>query len=695
MNAAELPRSVVERQAVVYVRQSSMRQVESNLESQRRQYDLVGLAESYGFHDVSVIDDDLGRSASGAVARPGFESLVARLCQGVVGAVLCLEASRLARNGREWHHLLELCGLVDARVIDVEGVYDPSHPNDRLLLGMKGTMSEFELSLLRKRLVEGAQLKAARGELRLQVPVGYVWEHGAKAPVIDPDRRVQDAVHRVFRLFEQLGSARQVHRHLCANELLFPRPADGRRLEQLRWALPGYRNIISVLKNPFYAGAYAYGKSSVRTQVVDGQVRKTYGHDRAREQWSVLLRDHHPGYIDWDAFERNQERIARNAYRKKSGSPKSGRGGRALLSGLLRCRRCGRMLNVAYVGRGRGLVRYACRIGEVMHGVGKCIAFGGTRPDELVANVLIDAVQPIAIEASIVAYQQDLHLRSERQRALELEVEQARYEVQLAQRRYEAVDPDNRLVAGELEARWNEALAGLRESEQRLADGLQCGQPVNADDLRHVAEDLRRVWTRADTEMKLKQRLVRTLIEEIVADVDDESREVILRIHWKGGQHSEHRVRMPASGEHRKRASAEADALIRDMACKWPNEHVAASLNRLGLKTGQGKAWTAIRVQAYRNKHRIVGYDSASKDGQCLTMSDAAAAEDVSHYAIRKLIRAGILPARQVMKDAPWQILAADLQRPEVKRALEAHRSGRKLPWRSRSDHRNLEIPGT
>lgn len=208
-------------------------------------------------------------------------------------------------------------------MIDIEGVYDPSHPNDRLLLGMKGTMSEFELTLLRKRLVDGARSKAARGELRLAVPIGYVWEHGTSAPEIDPDRRVQDTIHRVFRLFDQLGSARQVHRHLCKNELGFPRPIDGKRLGQIRWALPGYRNIISVLKNPFHAGAYAYGKSSARTQLVDGFMRKTYGHDRPREDWSVLLREHHQGYIDWETFERNQCRIARNAHRKKSGSPKN------------------------------------------------------------------------------------------------------------------------------------------------------------------------------------------------------------------------------------------------------------------------------------------------------------------------------------------------------------------------------------
>jgi len=694
MKIAELPRGVLTRQAVVYVRQSTVSQAAENLESQKRQYDLVDLAKSYGFGDVTVIDDDLGRSASGNTARPGFQSLVARLCEGVVGAVLCLEASRLARNGREWHHLLELCGFVGARVIDIEGVYDPTHPNDRLLLGMKGTMSEFELTLLRKRLVDGARSKAARGELRLPVPIGYVWEHDASTPELDPDRRVQDTIHRVFRLFDQLGSARQVHRHLCKNELGFPRPADGRRLGQIRWALPAYRNIISVLKNPFYAGAYAYGKSSARTQLVDGFMRKTYGHDRPREDWSVLLHEHHQGYIDWETFERNQHRIARNAYRKKSGSPKSGRGGRALLSGLIRCRRCGRMLNVAYVGRGRGLVRYTCRIGEVMHGLNKCISFGGTRPDELVAKLLLDAVQPVAVEAALVAYQQQIRLQDERTRALELEVEQARYEAQLAQRRYESVDPDNRLVAGELEARWNEALARLRQSERRLADKTGNEQSVDVERFHRVAEDLSFAWTSPATDMRTKQRLVRTLIEEIVADVDDTLREVILTIHWKGGVHSEHRVRKPRSGEHRKRAPEEVEPLVREMAGRWSDEHIAASLNRLGLKTGQGNTWTVHRLQSYRKKKGIRAYDSAHKDGRMLTLRDAARAEGVSDYAIRKLLKSGILPARQVMKDAPWQICADDLSLPDVRRALEAHRSGRKHPCRTRGDSPNLEIPG-
>src|SRR5258708_8288538 len=293
------------------------------------------------------IDDDLGRSASGLVARPGFEALVAQLCEGTVGAVFCLEAPRLARNGRDWHDMVELCGLVGARVIDLDGVYDPSVLNDRLLLGLKGTMSEFELTLMRRGLVEGIEAKAQRGEYRIAVPVGYLWtrETGLE---MDPDRRVQEAVRTVLRVFDRFESARQVLLHMVRDGIRFPRPAHGKRHgPPWQWLAPVYRNIIAVLQNPFYAGAYAYGKSTHRTTLVDGRLAKSYGHDRPMAAWRVLLHDHHTGYITWTALERNQERLRRNAFSKPAGRAKAGRGRRALLAGLLRRRRCGRMLHVA------------------------------------------------------------------------------------------------------------------------------------------------------------------------------------------------------------------------------------------------------------------------------------------------------------------------------------------------------------
>src|SRR5437879_6620798 len=287
---ALLPAAVLQRKAIVYVRQSTPQQVQSNLESQKRQYDLVDIARRHGFADVEVIDDDLGRSASGTVERPGFDRLVAALCAGQVGAVLCLDAARLARNGRDWHHLLELCGLVDARVIDLDGVYDPCKPNDRLLLGMKGSISEFELGIIRSRMYDAARSKAKRGELRISVPIGYTWDRRVGLG-LDPDRRLQEVIRLVFQKFRELGSARQVLLWMTSQNIHFPYPSDGRTLTSFEWRPIRYRNVISILKNPFYAGVYAYGKSAKRTTIVDGRARKSYGHDRAMDAWEWCIQE--------------------------------------------------------------------------------------------------------------------------------------------------------------------------------------------------------------------------------------------------------------------------------------------------------------------------------------------------------------------------------------------------------------------
>jgi DNA invertase Pin-like site-specific DNA recombinase len=374
-----LPATVLKRKAVVYVRQSTQTQVQTNLESQRRQYELVDEARRWGFQHIEVIDDDLGRSASGMVARPGFERLVAWLCAGEVGAVLCFDASRLARNGRDWHQLLELCGLVDARVIDLDGAYDPCRPNDRLLLGMKGSISEFELGVLRARMLDAARSKAKRGELRIPVPIGYVW-HREIGLDLDPDLRLQEAIRLIFARFRKLGSARQVLLSMTADQVHFPRPSDGKRLTSFDWTPIRYRNIISVLKNPFYAGAYAYGKSEKRTELVGDRVRKSYGHSRPFEDWEIMLKEHHEGYIDWAEFERNQKHLAANAY-GKAGGAKSGRGGRALLAGLISCGRCGRRMMVSYSGRPPGQPVYRCDRPNLMLALPRCLTFGGARVD--------------------------------------------------------------------------------------------------------------------------------------------------------------------------------------------------------------------------------------------------------------------------------------------------------------------------
>ena len=666
-NADNLPATVLGRKAVVYVRQSTQAQVETNIESRRRQYELVETARAHGFRSIEVIDDDLGRSASGMSERPGFDRLVAWLCAGDVGAVLCFDASRLARNGRDWHHLLELCGLVEARVIDLDGVYDPSRPNDRLLLGMKGSISEFELGALRARMLDAARAKARRGELRISVPLGYLWsrEYGLG---LDPDRRLQEVIRMIFARFRELGSARQVHLSMRADQLHFPRPSDGKRMINLEWTSIRYRNVISVLKNPFYAGAYIYGKSGKLTEIVDGRARKTYGHPKPFDDWEVVIKDHHEGYVPWAEYERNQVLLAANAYGRKGG-PKSGRGGRSLLAGLLTCGRCGRRLAVGYVGGEPGRPVYRCDRPNLMLGLPRCLGFGGTRVESAVAVELLRAVEPIAIEAAQQAERMHMEGLNEHRRIVELELQQARYDASLAERRYAACDPDNRLIAAQLEHAWEVALRRVEEFESRLAARTST-EPSSTPDFSGLADDLETAWNALGVTMRTRQQLLRSLVADIVADVDDATREVVLSIHWRGGQHSQLRVRKPRTGEHGCATSEDALVVMRSMAGRWSDEHIAATLNRMGLPTGQAKTWTAHRVSSVRRVRQIHAYRSAEKDGAWLTMSEAAAALGVSHHVIRRLIRDGVLKAEQVVSGAPWQIRASDLATDDVKAAI-------------------------
>ena len=533
------------RRAVVYVRQSSPGQVIHHQESQRRQYGLVDRARELGFQDVVAIDDDLGRTASGLVERPGFQRLVGAVCTGEVGAVFCIEASRLARNGRDWHHLIELCGMVGAVLVDFDGVYDPNIVNDRLLLGLKGTMSEFELNLLRQRSREAILQKAQRGELQFLLPVGFCWNVSGKIE-IDPDQRVQQAIQLVFGKLVELGSVRQTLLWFRQQDVSIPvLPRDAGE-PPIVWKLPVYRQVWAILTNPLYAGAYAFGRREVRTRIVDGRARKSKGHLKPRSTWTVLIPNHHPGYVSWEEYERNQALLATNAHMKSDGNAKAGRGGRALLSGIVRCRRCGRMLHVSYTGKEHVAPRYDCNDAHLHHGASRCLSFGGLWVDEAVADEVLGAIEGDAVEAAVVAAERMEQQRQELRKALELEVEQAGYEARLAARRYESVDPEQRLVAAELEVRWNTALQKKRDLEDRLEgfDREIHQAPVpNKELLLSLAQDLPAIWNSPSTDTRLKQRIVRILIEEIVVDVDDSSREIILLIHWAGGRHSELRVK--------------------------------------------------------------------------------------------------------------------------------------------------------
>ncbi len=540
------------RAAAVYIRQSTMTQVMGNLESQRRQYDLAQAAEAAGFASVAVIDDDLGRSGSGRVQRPGFERLAAMVCSGDLGAVYCIEASRLARNGRDWHHLIDLCALAGTLVIDPDGVYDPRLVNDRLLLGLKGTMSEYELSLMRQRGIAARDSKARRGEFRFMLPPGFCWSETGKID-LDPDEHVRETIRLVFARFRELGSARQVFLWLRGAAIKMPVVVRNVDVYKVIWKAPAYHSVMQILHNPLYAGAYAFGRGGQRTRIVDGRARTTNGYRKPREAWSVLLHDHHPGYITWQEYEENQHLLLENAYMKKNCARKSGRGGRALLSGLMRCGRCGRMMRVFYdMGKGNAH-RYQCRGDDGHVGSGLCIGIGGVRVDRAVAMQCLEAVSGHAVEAAILAADQKASASDAVLAAVERDLERARYDASLAARRYELVDPAKRHVARELEARWNGALEQVAALERRIEDlrTTAAKRPeIDRERLMRLAGDLATAWNAPSTDMQTKQRLIRVLVQEVLCELDDATNEAVLLIHWTGGRHTEVRVPRVKTGRY-------------------------------------------------------------------------------------------------------------------------------------------------
>ena len=685
----------LQHRAIVYVRQSTPTQLLQNRESKLRQYRLADYARELGFVEVETIDEDLGRSGSGLVERPGFQRLVAEVCEAQVGAVFCLEASRLARNGRDWHHLIELCGLIGALLIDPEGIYDPRLSNDRLLLGLRGTMSEFELSLLRQRSLEAIRQKAHRGELRFCLPVGYCWGSTSKIE-LDPDLRVQNAIRLVFRRFQELGSARQVLLWCREEDIALPAVGYGEANHRIYWKPPLYHTVLKILTNPTYAGAYAFGRTEARTKMIAGRARRTEGHHKPREQWTVLIRDHHPGYITWERFELNQKIVAENAHMKSRMGRQTGRGGLSLLVGLLRCRRCGRMLRVHYVGKGRKEMRYHCVNGHLNQGIPKCVAFGGVRADQAVSAEILQVVQPMAIEAALQAAEQIKQQHGERARALELELEQARYEARLAARRYEAADPENRLVASELEARWNTGLCRVRDLESRL-DQVQrestVAPVIDKVELLRLAEDVPHVWNSPTGDPSVKQRIIRILIQEVVADVDEHAQEIVLIVHWMGGRHSELRVPKPKTGHHGHCTKAEAVDIVRQMAASYADEEIALTLNRLRLKTGVGNTWNEMRVRSLRWHLKLSTRQAVQREGS-LNLQQAAKFLGVSPTVVRKLIQRKALAAIQVVPSAPWQIATEDVTSPDVVRAAMALKNREDRRRQSVRDENTLPLPG-
>jgi DNA invertase Pin-like site-specific DNA recombinase len=662
------------RKAMLYVRQSSAFQVIHNPESQKLQYAMQSRLRDLGFTDIEIVDEDLGRSAAGTQARSGFERMVTEVCLGRVGAVAAREVSRFARNSRDWQQLIEVCRVVDTVLVDQETIYAPRASNDRLLLGLKGSLNEYELDLLRQRSLEARRAMAKRGELIVMAPVGFrkTEDHRLEK---DPDRRVQEAIRLVFDQFERIGSVRQTlmwfHEHGLELPAVTPRG-------EVRWKRPIYGTVYQLLTNPAYGGAYAYGKSERGARYEAGIERK---HDRRkpRDQWLALIPGTHEGYVDWERFERIQRTIRGNLH-LACRSLGAAREGEALVAGLLRCRRCAAKLTVHYTGSRHDVARYACHRAWLDKGEPRCISFGGTRVDAALAAEVLRVVQPAGIEAAILAYREDAQKQDEVRSALERDLEAARYVASRAQRQYDAADPENRLVADELERRWNQALARVREVEQRIQQhaGARDPDPMpTLGEFTTLAERLEALWEHPDTDARLKKRIIRSLIHEIVVDVDPTASEIVLVIHWIGGVHTEVRVPRRRRGQNSTHTAPETLEAVRSLARTCSDAMIANVLNRNGRRTGRGNFWTRERVTALRSHYEIPVYSDERRVAEgWLNLTQAALLVGVSARTLRLAVEHGELTAEHPLPDGPW-IFRRDVLTTEKARMLAARASAR------------------
>ena len=664
---SKLSASHLRRAAFVYVRQSTQAQLERNVESTERQYALVERAVALGFahEQVVVIDEDLGISGSGLAERSGFARLAAEVALGHAGLVLGLEASRLARNNADWYRLLDLCGVTDTVIGDADGVYHPGSFNDRLLLGLKGTMSEAELHVLRARLDGGIRNKAKRGELRRGLPVGLVWGERDGEVLLHPDEAIRGAIAVIFERFAEFGSARQVWLWLRRAAVQFP--LQSTTLGELRWVTPSYHQVHSVLTNPVYAGAYAFGKTR-RERYVDehGQPRKRIRR-LAQADWEVLIWEHHPGFIDRETFQANQQRIARNT-RPRAHEPGGAiREGAALLQGIAVCGHCGRKLKVHYQGRrGHHSPAYHCPGSVLVEGRGQwCLRVGGTQIDEAVADALLAALTPAGVKAALAAAES---LEQDHDAALKqwrLQVERAQYEAQRAERRYRAVEPEHRLVARGLEREWEQALTSLQAAEAELAlrerQRPRTLTPVEREQLLALGADLGRVWSAPTTTDRDRKQLLRCLIEEVILDVAREERRATLTVRWRGGAITELAVPLP---RHQPTIRTDEDtiALLQRLAVHYPDATIAGILNRQGRRSATGERFTAIIVGGLRRYRGIPAYQSpaGSPEGEPLPIAKAAEALGVAPSTLHRWLNDGFVAGEQDTPGAPWRIRVND-----------------------------------
>ncbi len=648
--------------AVVYVRQSSSTQVENNRESTARQYHLAERAIELGWPrtQVKILDEDLGISGSGLTDRAGFARMIADVALGQIGIVLGLEVSRLARNNADWYRLLDLCGVTNTLIGDADGIYHPGLFNDRLVLGLKGTMSEAELHVLRARLLGGIRNKAARGELSRGLPIGLVRGEGDGEVLLHPDESVTGAIRAVFERFAEMGSARRVWLWFCSQGLHFP--LQSTTLQDIRWVTPSYTKIHQVLTNPFYAGVYVYGRTQQLSYIDEsGRVRKR-SKKRPRTEWPVFIRDHHAGFIDWATFEANQKRLAQNTRPRPHQGGGAVREGTALLQGIAACGGCGRRLKVHYKGR-YSTPGYHCAGKTIVNGRGEyCLNVGGCQIDEAVAAAFLAALAPAGLEASLKAAEQ---LEADHETTVEQfrrDVERARYSAQRAERRYRAVDPDNRLVARGLEAEWENALRELKAAEAELVRREHTKPliltPEDRAAVLALGKDLNAVWSAPTTTDRDRKELLRTLLEEVVLTVEREKFNAHLTLRWRGGLLSELDVPLPRSRPATVRTEEDTIDLLRRLATHYPDTVIAGILNRQGRTTARGLSFTANRVGSLRAHWKIPCFEAAEHTpaGDCMTIERAAQTLGLAPSTLHRWLNDGFIAGEQMTPGAPWRI---------------------------------------
>src|SRR6266498_4151296 len=608
-----------QRKAIVYLRQSSLKQVSENLESQRLQYAMKDRAQALGFQKVEVIDCDLGFSASlGARERKGFDYVVSAVACGEIGIVFSRELSRLSRTDKDWCHLLEVCQIFGTLLADEQQVYDLNLLDDQLVLGIKGTLSVVELKVLRMRLLQG-----------------------------------QDV-------------------------LLPVNPAQGGKM--LVWQPPTQAFVRDILVNPFYAGAYTWGRRPTETVLVEGRLKKRQTSLRRPEECRVFIKDHHEGYLDWESYSENQKKIRGNTVKWESDESVSAvRSGQGLLTGLLRCGHCGRKLHVRYWGGAGTQARYLCK-GDFDSGGNYCLGFGGTQVDRHISREILKVISPLGIEASLKAIEKLSYDEDERRSALKRQLEQLDYEARRAFEQYNEVDARNRLVASEVERRWNAKLEEIEKIKVTIAELEQQAPSLSIEDHERIlamGQNFKEVWEGKSCPGELRKKVARTIIEEIIAsDADDNT--IRLVIHWKGGVHTELTVNrpMPATAQ---KTSMEALEIIRRMAVRYGDDQIASVLNRLGHRTGKEMRWNQNRVKTARRNHSIPGQARAVPDPDILTLTQAAKHCGVSNKTIERLVEAGKLRMQQVAPRAPWEIHRADLDSEPVATIIKHLRRTGKL----------------